>query len=455
MWDSFKGESMRKSQKAQLMEILQTLEEVHEAIKKYISRCELETARALLSDCQQSAFQVGAIIEESEGEDCPTVGLLEAYCEDLYQVTVGIPEVVSASEAFKVLKKSLLQVRESVKTDISARLEVVFLPYKASMWDSLESVWQAADADPNCDAYVIPIPYYDKNPDGSFRELHYEGGLYPKDVPVIWYKDYDLASRRPDIIFIHNPYDEYNYVTSVEPFFYAKNLKQFTEKLVYIPYFILQEIDPDDDPALEDLEHFCMVPGVLYADKVILQSEDMRQAYIKILANKFGAQSRNAWEKKILGLGSPKFDKVLSTRKGDLDIPEGWLKIIRKPDGSRKKIILYNTSVTALLKYDGKMLDKIRDVLRIFKESQDEVALLWRPHPLIQATIKSMRPQLWREYQQIVRQYQAEGWGIFDDTPDLNRAVELCDAYYGDPSSIVALCLEAGRPIMYQDPAIL
>ena len=27
----------------------------------------------------------------------------------------------------------------------------------------LESVWQAADSDPYCDAYVIPIPYYDKN----------------------------------------------------------------------------------------------------------------------------------------------------------------------------------------------------------------------------------------------------------------------------------------------------
>ena len=32
------------------------------------------------------------------------------------------------------------------------------------MWDSLESVWQAADADPDCDAYVVPIPYYDTPP---------------------------------------------------------------------------------------------------------------------------------------------------------------------------------------------------------------------------------------------------------------------------------------------------
>ena len=50
------------------------------------------------------------------------------------------------------------------KGQIKVWMEAIFLPYKASMWDSLESVWKAADADPECDAYVIPIPYYDKNP---------------------------------------------------------------------------------------------------------------------------------------------------------------------------------------------------------------------------------------------------------------------------------------------------
>ena len=81
---------MRKAQKAQLLEILQTLEEAHKAIKNYAGRRELEAARALLSECQESAVQVGSIIEESEGEDCPAVGLLEAYCEALYQASIGI-----------------------------------------------------------------------------------------------------------------------------------------------------------------------------------------------------------------------------------------------------------------------------------------------------------------------------------------------------------------------------
>ena len=95
------------------------------------------------------------------------------------------------------------------------------------------------------------------------------------------------------------------------------------------------------------------------------------------------------WEQKILGLGSPKIDKVLHTKK-DLEIPEDGLKIIRKPDGSYKKIVFYNTGVGALLHNDEKMLAKMQDVFKTFKECKDDVALLWSTHPLILITISSM-----------------------------------------------------------------
>jgi len=43
-----------------------------------------------------------------------------------------------------------------------------------------------------------------------------------------------------------------------------------------------------------------------------------------------------------------------------------------------------------------------------------------------------------------------EGWGIFDDTPDLHRALAWTDAYYGDSSSLVALYEYTKKPIMIQ-----
>ena len=186
-----------------------------------------------------------------------------------------------------------------------------------------------------------------------------------------------------------------------------------------------------------------------------MQSKGWRQIYINVMTAEMGEGTRSIWEEKILGLGSPKVDKVLGTRIEDIEIPEEWRRIIDKPDGSRRKIIFYNTCVTALLQHGEKMLRKMEQVFETFKENQEEVALLWRPHPLVQATIESMRPQLWEEYRKLMEKYREEGWGIYDDTPDMNRAIVLSDGYYGDASSIVQLYEKTGKPIMMQDVEVL
>ena len=74
---------------------------------------------------------------------------------------------------------------------------------------------------------------------------------------------------------------------------------------------------------------------------------------------------------------------------------------------------------------------------------------------MIEATLKSMRPKLWEEYKEIVDTYRAEGWGIYDDTADMDRAISLSDAYYGDKSSIMQLCQKMEIPVMMQNADIL
>lgn len=101
------------------------------------------------------------------------------------------------------------------------------------------------------------------------------------------------------------------------------------------------------------------------------------------------------------------------------------------------------------------MLRKMKNVFAIFKEHREDVALLWRPHPLLENTLRSMRGGLLDEYEEIVRQYKEEGWGIFDDTADMNRSVTLSDAYYGDGSSMVWLYQKAGKLAMIQDVDII
>lgn len=445
---------MRSAQKQNVLDVINSLYQAHKEIKSALEQKNQVLAQNMIVECQKFAISLGESIEKLEKQGHVTVSYIEEYCELLFRVYEEVAGAeYNGNNICKNLKKQLMKVENSAKSDIVVRKEAVFLPYKASMWDSLESVWKAADADENCDAYVIPIPYYDKNPDGSFREMHYEGDQYPDCVPITRYDAFDLEAHHPDAIYIHNPYDAENFVTSVHPFFYSANLKKFTENLIYIPYFVLDEIRPDEDEKIKGMKHFCTTPGVRNADRVIVQSEDMRQIYIRVLLEEFNDYSRAAkkyWGDKILGLGSPKFDKVINTKKEDIAVPENWRKIICRPDGSRKKIILYNTSIVGFLAHDEKMLAKLEDVFRIFREHREEAALLWRPHPLIESTLVSMRPELWEAYAAIRERYQTEGWGIYDDTADIDRAIILSDAYYGDASSVVHLYKKTGKPVMMQ-----
>ncbi|MGN0325887.1 MAG: hypothetical protein ACI4DW_06230 [Lachnospiraceae bacterium] len=451
---------MHKFQKEQLLHILDSLNRLHLESRDRLEQKEYPMVVEALTNCQEAAINMGEVIEQLEGEGTEAVHCLEQYCETLYQVSIRLEEL-SSQKYYKMLEEVRIKAENAIK-NLPARKEVVFFPYKASMWDSLESVYLKAREEENCDAYCVPIPYYDRNADGSLGQMHYEGNEFPKNIEITDYRSYPLEERHPDVIYIHNPYDEWNHVTIVPERYFARNLRNNTAQLIYIPYFVLREIDPEDQAAIDGMKHFCFLPGIIYSHKVIVQSENMRQIYINeyIKAAKESGLSgehtdRKCLEKKILGLGSPKFEKVINTKKEDLEIPENWLGIINKPDGTKKKIIFYNTSITALLHEGEKMLRKMKDVFRIFKENTEEIALLWRPHPLIQSTIASMRPQLWEEYQKIVEQYCREGFGIYDDSADLDRAIILSDGYYGDCSSVVQLYQKTGKPVMIQNVDII
>ena len=258
---------MRKSQKRQLLDIMASLHLLHKEIQENAERKEYQIVLAALNDCQDAAIQIGEAIEQIEGKGTAAVTYLEQYCERVYQISTQL-EGLTAYKIYKKLEEVLLKAEHEIQYT-KVKKTVVFLPYKASMWDSLESVWQAAKEDEEWESIVMPIPYFNKNKDGSLSTMIYEGNDFPKDVPIMDWRQYSLEEERPDMIYIHNPYDEYNYVTSIHPQFYSARIKDYTDKLIYIPYFVHQ-----NDVVKEA---YCVLPGTLYADKVILQSEKVRE----------------------------------------------------------------------------------------------------------------------------------------------------------------------------------
>lgn len=411
---------MRKHQKQQILEIIKNLHILHGVIRNRLMHKDYENAQALLVNCQEAAIGVGEVIEETEGDGTPAVFYLERYCEKVYRVSEQA-RIIPDKTAHKTLKSSLVDAEREIKR-MPVKIEAVFLPYKVSMWDSLESVWMAADEDPNCDAYVIPIPYFDKNKDGSLGTEHYEGDKYPDYVPVTNYADYDFENRHPDMIFIHNPYDQFNTVTSVHPFFYSKNLKQFTDCLVYIPYYCTSGSMSEAQSQLI---------AYYYADYIIIQSEKYRKFFDPDLP-----------QEKLLPMGSPKFDKVIRLCNNPPEPPAEW-----KEKMAGKKVYFYNTSIAGMLANTEVFLKKMAYVFDCFAKSGN-ACLLWRPHPLLESTFDSMRAEYKPIYERLKQYFFESGIGIYDDTPEIETAIALSDAYVGDSgTSVTALFGVVGKPL--------
>ncbi len=421
---------MRRRIRKRILDSLHTMKDAQEIAANMLLNGQSADAGSLLFQCQEGAQKIGESIEQSEGEGTGAVSCLETYCEILYQMSQDTDKeriLNYQKQLGDILRQTENEVKEHLPED---RLKVVFLPYKASMWDCMESVWEAADADPECEALVVPIPYYEKNAQGSIVRECYEGDMFPKDVPVVHYRAYHLEEEQPDIVYIHNPYDGGNTVTTVHPDYYSSNLKKYTDLLVYIPYYICGN-GPLPDCHLS-------LPAYEYVDYIILQDEEKVQNLADFVPME-----------KIVVLGTPKADRIrkLNRKKDEIleqEIPQEWREKIRG-----KKVILYNLSVTGLLRNSKYAMDKIRYVLSCF-EGRDDVVLWWRPHPLLEATLHSALPALYEEYMKIKHAFAGSGNGILDETGDAAVAAVIADAYLGEnTSSLMHYFGVQGKPVMY------
>lgn len=426
---------MRKAQKKELFDIINSLQKAHEEIKNALAQNNAAYAQDMIAECQAAAVSIGETIEKSEGEGHVSVSCLEEYCELLFRVYEDINGGnANVNKIYKILRKQLIKIENSIKNDIVVRKEIVFFPYKASMWDSLESIYLAAKADPECDAYCVPIPYYDLNSDRSLGKMHYEGNDYPKDIEVTDWQEYDFEHIMPDVIYTHNPYDDWNTVTSIHPRFYSANLKKYTNCLVYVPYY---------STAGDMSEGQKTLPVYFNADYIVIQSEKYRKFFDTRIPNE-----------KFLPFGSPKFDSLIRKCQNPLQVPAEWKEKMYAKDGSRKKVYFYNTSIGGMLDNTENFLKKMIYVFDNFK-GRDDVCLLWRPHPLMDSTFDRMRPQYKQKYEDIKKAYIESGIGIYDTTSCIEDTIALSDVYIGDAAtSVTSLFGVAGKPMFMLNNSI-
>ncbi|WP_283592926.1 hypothetical protein [Paraclostridium bifermentans] len=404
---------MRFYIKKQLIQSCKFLSEVHKKIKGNLNEIDVN----LLVECQQIAVNVGKNILEEDGfED--VVSVLEQYCELVYQVNDEKVDKTTKKNILKNMDLFIYNTKNCIKS-IPDKYEILFLPYKASMWDSMESIWISASQDTSYNVKVMPIPYIEKDDNGGNGIVKWEGDQLPHYVEITSFLNYEIEKYHPEIIIIHNPCDEYNTVASVLPKYYSYELKKNTEILAYVPYYVTGGSQADSFYNLPSYEHI---------DFIFTQNDNFKEYFHK------------DFNKKLVPLGSPKIDKIV----GDNLKLETIGKTLKNTD---KKVILYNTSISSLLQEREKSIDKMKYVFDCFKDRRD-VELVWRPHPLTEATINSMAKELELKYKNLKDMFLNENIGILDKSSDVTKAVKSADAYIGeDTSSLVHLFGVQGKPI--------
>lgn len=324
--------------------------------------------------------------------------------------------------------------------------EIVFLPYRARYWSSMEEEWRRECAEDETDVYVIPIPYYDKGTYGINGDIHYEADIFPDYVPITAFDQYDFDSRIPDRIIIQNPFDEYDCAITVHPRFYTNVLRQVTRELVYIPPFIVEDSELADEKTRYTADFFIDTPGVTRSDKVFLQSYAVKELYVEKLCEFAGDETRSVWNKRLEVREYVKPTMQEGIREED--IPDEWWKYLLNDSNEGKKVILFHTNVSDMVMFGHKYIEKLKRILGVFSEYTENMTVIWQAHSDTRNTLERNYPELWQEYESVLNRYLEEDYGIYDDTGDYIHSIQIADAYYGDRDRIMFEFAKTGRPLM-------
>ena len=414
--------TIRKYHKQQVLDVLQAIQHAQQENDLQVAQ---EGVEALLD-----------FIDNLYNEDTEIANLLAKHFELLYKLSICEVDKEHLNKSFDLIKNTIINDFQP------NHIEVVFLLHLASCSDSLETIYLAAQQDPDCDAYWIPLPYYarDENFAFSFESRKYEGQEHYPNIQCTSYEEYDIAERRPDAIFTFFMYERNHGINLLDDYL-CENLKNLTDMLVSVPYYVdIEEFSPNFHFGHPCYEH---------VHKAIIATEKQRNLIVKTLCEKLDKdntmETKKILDKRFVTLGSPKYDKVLNTTRENSKLPESYANLIKD-----KKVILYITSVSSIGFYsydDDEIYFYFANMIEILEYfiSRDDVVLWFRPHPLMQVP---MTEEVKEAYMTFIKDRKLNSSFIYDDTADLHRAIAWSDALYGDWSSITLLYQVTGKPIM-------
>ncbi|MBR4671409.1 MAG: LicD family protein [Butyrivibrio sp.] len=393
-----------------------------------------------IGDLQQLAADLGTLIENVKGEKRPctvkTIDALQAFCDALWEEYNLLSGAETEGNDLPRSRAALDAVMSAVKENVIDRKEVLFISIGPREWKSFERYYEKATADEDTDVFVVPLPLMRKTYLGEIRmtdeEIHRAVRLdeYPDGVEYTDYVTYDITLHAPETVYIHNPYDGTNPCLTVPSSFYCENVRKYADKIIYIPVADTAEFGPQDVTDIYNMGHYVTAPGVVFADKVIVQSENIKRRYVEVLTAFAGEKTKEIWEKKT------EVREALSAN-----------------DTNAEKRLLVCIGANELAECEGSFAELIKNKLEIIKNAGGKIKVSVLLYPDDEADYAGFEEADHHAVSEILHKAAKEG--IIDIVSASPRFADEVSkeyaAYYGSPSPFVPAFSVLGKPVMIAD----
>ena len=397
----------------------------------------LDELTQAVADSQQLAAEYGTLVEQVKGEDrdCTKkmVEALQNYCDALWEEYQAVNNGKEA-DSLPVSRNALELVGKAIKEQIMERREILFLPTGPDEWNALKRYYESS-CDENTDVFVVPMPVMKKSfmgeismSDGEIEDsIHLD--RYPEGIAYTDWKTYDPALHCPDVVYTENPYDGANPCLTVPPDFYAENLRKYAGKIIYVPIGDTAEFGKEDVNDQYNLKHYVAAPGVIYADEVHVQSQNIKEQYIRALSDFAGEDTEKLWREKIIA--------------GSLISESEQAKDIRKR-------IIYCVGANELKEHRSVFSDAVSERIDVLKDSSEDLTVSVMLYPGSRDEWRTVDEELSDEIfstvDKVVSDKDMEL--ITLDHLSADKVALDYDAYYGSPSPLVPAFVIRGKPVM-------
>ena len=419
-------------------ECLVGLDFIYEQAESSYQRGAKSEVREYFQGSIQLAEDYGTLVEHVKGENSITaqtiVACLEEYCELLYQCFEKYDKE-NVPMDFHIIGDSLEAVRKATGKYIAKRKEVVFFTTGPDKWSGLRPYYEKESAEEDTDVYVIPLPVMTRDYFGRIIE---ENGMsysadaadYPGVSPehIADYEAFDITIHAPERIYIQDPYDGVNPYLTVPPADYASELRKYTDELIFVPFGRTSEFTESDINDIYNMKSYVLAPGIIYSDKVFVQSENIRDLYIRKLTSFAGDDTSDIWKNKV------SVRKVISDAAGE--------------SGGRK-CLLFCIGIGEMTENPG-IAEGLKKKIGIIADAEGGInaSIVLYPH----------NRNIWKKADE---ELAGKVFDVIDDAvshkgfrflppamKDPDMAAEKFDAYYGSPSPFVPAFSSKGKPVM-------